>query len=511
MKPTRSLLSPLVLLGACAALAACGGDSDDPGTDPTPDAGGDTAPGDAEDDGSETDTGDPLPPPATPFSVIFVQQGTSGGFGGPDYRQVMVTDSTCRVNNPEICQPGACTVTEIEAPSAAEALCEHGCFVTPSLSHIVYFDREQSRTLRVAPLGADRQLSGPSQVIATDLLSVSVGEDIVVWRAENAIRSYRLSTGVESNIATLTGSGEPWVTPDGSRVFLRRVTSLTSMDVQSFSPDGGQDTLVYSFVDGVPQNLAGSLLGGSEPLAISPDGTRLAMLASVRIPTTFCSAASDCATGEQCPVQSPGSRCFSHQVVAYVINLQETGRLGSSCTADADCGQDHRCDRTAPAGDGSGECIPGRFSFGPGGPNSCQAIQPGQYNNYRSSLGWRSDRSLVGIFSNNCGGRDIPVTDIVAVDIGTGSLTRLTENVGSDHGGPACFDSVEQCFRPDRCNVEFKQFSISPDGGTVVAVGNSYTSRLSDHLWTIDSFNRSPRTQMTRSIQFNVRSVSTHD
>jgi hypothetical protein len=503
-----SLSSVGVLVMGALVLSACGSDSDAEAPDggvPVADVGFDAT------DIAEEDTGptDP-PPPLAPFRVLYVQESAPGSPDAASYRQVMATDGACRVSDPGVCgPPGTCSSVEIEPPSAEEGLCQHGCFFPPSLSHIVFFDANQSRTLRYAPLGADLQLAGNSVVIATDLASVSVGEDLVVYRIENSVRAFRLSSGQETTIATVTGAGTPWVSPDGSRVFLRRVTSLTSMDLVELNPAAPAETPVYSFVDGVPASLAGSLLAGTEPLALSPDGTRLAMLASIRVAGSACGSNADCTgSGQTCPIQSENARCFSHETVLYVLNLDEVSRLGGPCSSLAECGADHQCDLSAPASDGTGVCMPGRIVVGPGGPQACERIETGAYNLFRSSLLWRSNRSVVGLFVNNCTGQDIPTTDVVAVDAGTGVLTRLTQNPGVGHGGPACYNSVEECYRVDQCQVEFKSFALSPDGGTVVAVGNSYTSRLSDHLWSIDAFGRTPRAAMTRSIRFNVRAVA---
>lgn len=512
---------PLVrVLGGLSVLllVGCGGDD---GDDPEGDAGTDStlpdvvAP-DGGDTGTDTDLPPPPPPPGEDVTIVFTREATSLSTSLPQYVQVMVTDQDCRISSPDVCDRGSCAPVEIAPPSESDRLCQNGCLFTPALDWIVYFDAAQSRTMRKIALGANRQVSGASAVIAADVTEVSVGADGVAYRVGDTIFHHRLSTGDTVEVATLGGGGAPYLSPDGRTIIVREVTSLTSMTLRRFDVASGQISPLYTLNDGGPQGAAGSLVRGSEPLAMSPDGARLAMLTTVREDSNSCNSNADCGApnpaGYQCPVGVAGGRCYRHQQSIRILNTQASELLGQACSADVDCGADHLCDLSAPDSSGLGLCIPGRIVLGPAGPQSCSQLRIGEYNGARPQLSWRSNRDVMALLTNNCTGQNIDATDLVAVNLDTRSLQRVLENPGLAHGGAACFNATERCYETSQCVVAFDQVALSPEGTTAVLVGNSLTSAnpQNNQLWIADSFGRTPRVAMTRSIDYRVRSVSVH-
>ena len=106
--------------------------------------------------------------------------------------------------------------------------------------------------------------------------------------------------------------------------------------------------------------------------------------------------------------------------------------------------------------------------------------------------------------------RSIPVTDLVALNLsaGTEAFERVIENPGVDHGG--CYSDVEGCWDPNGCVVEITTAAMSPSGQTVVFIADSLTSPFKDELWLIDAWGRRGKQTLTRSIDYDILSVSVH-
>ena len=191
-----------------------------------------------------------------------------------------------------------------------------------------------------------------------------------------------------------------------------------------------------------------------------------------------------------------------------VINLTATDRLREACGSDVDCGDDHFCDLSALDVNAQGECLPARFSLGPAGPASCSLLAQGQYDGVRGDLAWRNDRTVLGVFSQNCISGNIPVTDLISLNLDGAAIERIVENTGVDHGG--CLNSVEQCYEAADCAIEIDNSWVSPSGQTVALVADSYTTQLKSEVWIVDSYGRGGKNVMTRSSEWDVRTVSVH-
>lgn len=511
----QMVTSPLVRMALVAQFAAmavaCGSDAtDDPtdaggGTDTTPDTGGG--------DGGSGDTGsDTSEPPVRENLVMFYQrEAVVSDPALPDYTQLFVADGTCRAQAADLCDPGTCTATEVMPRNASEPLCNNGCFVTPDMGWLLFFDPSEGRTLRKAPLGADHQLTADSSIVATDVADFSYGDGIVALRSGNALAIHRLDDGTTVELAEATTPTGFYVAPDGSQIFLKRVTSLMSMSIASVDPATGTETVLYEFQDGGPRDSAGSLLRGSEPVALSPDGTRLAVLTTFRNQSNSCTSNADCTEdGFQCPAGASGGRCFMHQQSLHIVNLGSASLLGTECSSDSACGPDHFCDVSAPDDAGMGECMPGRILIGPTGQNVCARISAGEYDLSLPTMSWRDNNTVLALLKNSClgEGTGIDVTDVAAIDTVTGQVDAIVENPGVAHGG--CYDDVEVCYDAGLCNIQIERIASSPQGSMVGIVGDSYSSSTITGLWIADTAADDPKEVVFRSIEFNVRGVSLH-
>ncbi len=510
MPPYLRRVCGLVALGGLVAVPACSSDSGGGGTDTgvadtTVDTGG---------DGGGPDAGADIidePPPREDLYVAYTRETLVPRPGDADYVQLLIATDECRAQAADLCSAGTCEVTEVMPRTPSEPLCNNGCILTPSMDWIVFFDPDEGRTLRKAPLGDDFQLSADSSIISPDVNHLSVGDGVVAYRTGNVLRVHRLETGDEVTLADPIAATGFYVAPDGSSVFLNRVTSLQSMSVSQVDPVSGNETVLYEFQDGGPRDAAGSLLRGNEPLALSPDGTRLAVLTTFRTQSNSCTSNADCTEpGFQCPSGTAGGRCFQHQQALHIINLDAAQFLDDECTSDSACGADHFCDLSAPDSDGNGRCMPGRVVVGPTGQNVCARISAGEYDQSGPVLSWRSSRAVVALLENSClgEGTGIDVTDIVSIDVDSGIITPITQNPGLPHGG--CYDDTEQCYEVEDCTVGIDQIAVSPGGSRIYFVADAYASRETTELWTIDALGDDGKEVLTRSINHDVITVSVH-
>jgi hypothetical protein len=489
----------MVLLSLAAV--ACGDDGDGDG-DASADTGGneDTGnPGDAT--GEDTE----VPPPGEQLHVVYTRRETTNLPDIPDRTQLMVTNEECRASNPDLCDPGSCDApVEIEPRTESEPLCETTCLVTPALDYVVFIDSESATTLRYAPIGGDFQLTSDSAVITTGLVDFRVGGNIVAYRDDLAVRIFNLEDGTDTEVGDLGASGGFYISDDGSQLFLNRVTSLTAMQISQYDVASGSENVLYQFIAGEEQG-TGSFFSGREPMALSPDGTHLAVLTAGRTSSNLCAEDTDCSGGYSCLTNAVPARCVRQELVLSVINLEQVDLLGGPCTSDNDCGAGHECDMSAPTEEGDGECMAAQTFLGPSGPQACAQLTSGQYARWRDGFAWRNNNEVMALLFHECSGQNIPVTDVVAINWTNDAIDRVIENPGQPHGG--CVDSVEQCYDTDRCNIEISQLAVSPSGGTIALIADSYTSTAKNELWMADAYGRLGKEPMTRSIDFEIGSV----
>ena len=475
----------LFLVGALASqFIACGAEEgdDDNGSDNVRQ---DT---DRENDGgvdpadAVTDVVDPRPPRES----VYVVWSEVPVIGAPadEVSRLFIADEDCRLNKSDMCESGSCEPTEILSPSVDEQLCANRCELTSDLSHIVYIDSQASSTLRFAPLGDDFQLAGDSTIIATEVFGYSIGGNQVAYRSADTVYTFDLASGTNTEITTLPGTGGVYMSPDGQSVFVKRVNNATGtiMDLLRYNADGTGETLLYTFVDA---DVTGSLLGGSEPVALSPDGQTLAIATNYRYQSNLCASNADCTEpGYVCPAGGVSSRCYAQQLAVQTINLGATDRLGEACSSNSECGDRHTCDLTAPDDSGQGVCQPGRTPLGYSGQNRCSVLRVGQYDSMLPGLAWTNNQNVVALVANSCGGQNIAITDLIRLDSTSGAFEALLENPGRPFGG--CTNELEQCYDTNACNVEFYGMSVSPAGAWVGLTGDSYSAASSPEVWLYD-------------------------
>ncbi|MCB9506121.1 MAG: hypothetical protein H6697_00460 [Myxococcales bacterium] len=504
--------TPARLLALAAALAAaCGGDdptvpTGDTGTRPdsTTDAGGD-----ATEDIVE-DTGPTLPPTGESLYIAYVREATSTDPSLPNYRQLMIVDEDCRAANTDLCDPGSCDPVEVAPVNESEPLCNNGCALASDLSAIAFLDPDEPRTLRVARLGSDFQLSEDSRVVAVDVRDYQVQGRTLVYRVGEVLHAYDLGTDDDRVIGQFgNANGGFTLSRDASTLFLNDVTSLTAMNVSAIDIATGTSTLLYGFVSGERQG-TGSFYSGREPMAVSPDGTRVAIVTDARTSGSLCASNVDCVDpGATCLLSATPPRCVRQELSVNIINLADASLLGSACSSDADCGADHFCDLTALDSNAQGECRPGRFSLGPSGPQACTSYAAGDYTEIRGPIAWRSDQTLLAVLGQTCATGNIDVTDVVALNLSGGAAFEpVIANPGLDHGD--CFNDTESCWDPEQCVIEITSAAYSPSGHTVAFTGDSITSSVKDDLWLVDAWGRGGKQLLTRSIDFEVLRVSLH-
>ncbi len=498
----RAPLRSLLLLTSALALGACGGD-DTPPTQGTDTGGGTDAGGDAGGDAS-ADTTVEVPDPES-LIVVLTRENTdrSGEV------QLVVTDTDCRPSLAQLCEPGTCDETVVAPRSESEPLCDVSCLVTPQLTHVVFLDPSETTTLRSAPMGSDFQLTADSSIIATDVQEYFVADDLVAYRSGNDVHLHTLSSGADSVAYTFAAQGAFRLSNDGSKLFVGEVVSLTAMDLTSVDTATGAVLPVFHFVAGEEQG-TGSYYSGREAMALSPDGDRLAVVTDALTAGAICSSNADCTEpGSSCLTTAVRPRCVRQELTLNVINLNETDRLRTACASDVDCGDDHFCDLTSLDVDAMGECLPGRFLLGPSGPRACETLALGQYSDSRGNLAWRGDRTVVGVFAQECVRGNIDVTDVVALNLDGAAFERIEENRERDHGG--CYDEVEACFESESCAIEIERVTMSPSGQTLALVADSVTSSQKSELWLLDAFGAEDKIIVTSSIFWEVKAASLHE
>lgn len=503
----RNQSTALALVAAGALLSGGCGDDD---TTPigTPDAGGgDTTVSDAT--GGDTDTGGTdttVVPPEEDLIIAYTRDST---FDDTLPIELVIVESDCRSGNSNLCEPGLCDPVVVQPRTESEPFCNAACRVAGSVDYVVFADPGEPSTLRSLPLGDDYQPTADSTLIATDVTEFQVAMDTVAYRVGDDIHVYDLVSGSDSVAVTLQRAGGFTISEDATKLFIGEVASLTEMDLSVVDLGNNAVLPVFHFISGEEQG-TGSFYSGREPMALSPDGSRLAVVTDARTSGPLCSSDADCTNfGGGCLQTATPPRCVRQELTVNVINLDESDLLRSRCMSDADCGADHFCDLSALDADATGECLPGRFTLGPAGPAACAQLSLGQYSDSRGDLHWRGDRAIVGVFGQDCIAGNIDVTDVVALSLDGAAFEAVVQNPGLDHGG--CYDDVEACFDVAACNVQIDTSATSPSGQTVAFVADSPSASNNSELWIVQAFSGAEKELITSSIEWAVRSVSVHN
>lgn len=514
----NSLRMPLVMLAALAALAiGCGGDDGGGGgVGGTTDAGADTAAdgsgeGSGETDAGVTDTGggggvvD-----ESGLRVVFTREATSISDTLPDYTQLMVAEPSCKAPSTQVCDPGACPLIEVAPRYEDEPLCQVGCQVTSGMEFVVFLDPNNAQTLRFAPLDDGFQLAADSEVIAEEVNEYQVAGTFVAYRVNNDVNLYDLTNGDDGLVASFLNRGGGFhLSSDGTQLFINTVVSLTAMEMEVYPTNGDPGQPVFDFVSGEEQG-TGSDFSGREPMALSPDGTRLAIMTTARNSYNPCSSNADCTgPGQACLQSASPPRCVAYELTLNIMNIDSANRLNTPCDDDSSCGDDQFCDVTAPDQNGQGRCLPTRFVLGPTNAGSCDNWSPGQYTDSRQELAWRDNDTILALLEHDCEeGLSIPVTDVMGFGLSGAAFTGIEVNPGEDHGG--CFDEVEQCFTVEDCRIEVSNMSVSPGGSTIAMVADSFSSSRKNELWITDAVGGAEKRLMTTSIDYEILQVSMH-
>ena len=490
-------------LTATLLLAGCGEE------DPTPPAdSGDTGVTDIGTDSAtdvvDEDTEPPLPD-LEDLMLVYVRESTFDDAMPPE---LVVVPSDCRPDE-AICQPGSCVETVVEPRNPSEPLCNNGCLVTTDMSYVVFSDPDEARTLRFAPLGSDFQLSSDSQIIASDVRDFQVAGNIVAYRAANTLHFYDLTTDQDTEVASFANdNGGFYLSSDSTQLVMNDVVSLTAMQSYITDTATGGSAELFHFISG-EESGTGSFYSGREPMALSPDGSLLAVVTDARTSGVQCATSAECtAPGATCLSSADPPRCVVQELTLNIINLAEADKLRTRCASDVDCGSDHFCDLTAIDADSLGECLPGRFTLGPAGPNSCTGFSLGQYTHMRGALSWRDDRTVMAVLGQDCISGNIDVTDLVAFNLDTAAFERLIENPGLDHGN--CYSEAEECTQSEDCVFEIDSATFSPTGRTAGLVADSVTTSSKSELWLMDAFGRGDQRLITRSISWDVIGATLH-
>jgi hypothetical protein len=501
-----SLLPQRVLVSLSAVAILCVGCGDEEPAPPTPDTvdmdGGDVG-GDTGADAS-VDTG-PVQPPVEDLYIAYVRESTFE----ETPPQLVIVPSDCRPPNPDLCDPGICDPVIVAPRNPSEPLCNNGCLVTTDMSFVVFADPDEPRTLRYASLGEDFQLATDSEIIATEVRDYQVAGNIVAYRSNNQLHFRDLVTGDDTDVASFANdNGGFYLSVDGAKLFMNDVVSLTAMETDIIDTGSGSQEFLFKFISG-EESGTGSFYSGREPMAISPDGSLLAVVTDARTSGVQCSTSAECTQqGSTCLTSGNPARCVVQELTLNIINIAESALLRTACSSDADCGSDHFCDLTAINSDSQGECLPGRFTLGPAGPVACSNLALGEYSHIRGGLAWRGDRTLIAVLGQDCITGNIDVTDLVALNLDGAAFERIIENQSQDHG--QCYDAVETCFDVENCVVEIDDAVSSPSGGTIAFVADSISSSAKSELWIIDAYGRGGKELVTRSIDWDIHGVSLH-
>ena len=511
-----SLRFPLLALAALTALAlGCGGDdggaSGEGGGGGVTDAGGGadgSGGGSGESDAGGADTGGGIVDESG-LRVVFTREATSISDSLPDYTQLMVAEPSCQAPSTQVCEPGTCPLIEIAPRYEDEPLCQVGCRVTSGMEFVVFLDPNNAQTLRYAPLDEGFQLSADSEVIAEGVNEYQVAGTFVAYRVNNDVNLFDLTNGDDRLVASFLNRGGGFhLSQDGTQLFINTVVSLTAMEMEVYPTSGDPGQPVYDFISGEEQG-TGSDFSGREPMSLSPDGTRLAIMTTARNSYNPCSSNADCTgPGQACLQSASPPRCVAYELTLNIMNIESANRLNTPCDDDGSCGTDQFCDVTAPDQNGQGRCLPTRFVLGPTNAGACDTWSPGQYTDSRQQLAWRDNDTILALLEHDCAGLSIPVTDVMGFGLSGAAFTGIEVNPGEDHGG--CYDDVEQCFDVADCRVEIANMAVSPGGSTIAMVADSFSSSRKNELWITDAVAGAEKRLMTTSIDYEILQVTMH-
>jgi hypothetical protein len=508
IRPLSTLLCSL-LLALTAAACSDDGEGNGNGNGGGSDTGRDAVGGDGSEDG-EADTGPELPPMGENLRITFVTLTRGANQGEVREWKLWVTDEGCDD------WPGnRCNATEIRGGGLS---CQVECRVAPNFNYVLWVDPDVENQLRIAPLGADLSV-GEDRVLAQGVVNWDLGPERVVFgRRDGEIRAVNFSGGDEWRVGSFDSPQRPGLmggfhyAPHIDSVIVNVPTSLSAMDLREIGvTDPTRSRLLYHFVSDIEQT-TGSFYQGQMDIAVSQDGSVIAVITKALDTTNPCdpnATSTTCDPEYTCSRNS--NRCIGEQMLLHILNRTDANLLSvpgnlNACTSDAECGQYHDCDRSNPDASNRGICTPGKRVLGPQGRFACgldaaggPMLDPGEYNN-AYSLMWRADGALMFVGSNSCAGRNIPITNLVAIDPSLDALELVIANPNQDHGGPDCYDPIEEEYNPAGCNVAITRARMSPSGQTVVFIASSVRSQTDTEVWIIDAWGRGGKDDLTRDI-----------
>jgi hypothetical protein len=475
-----------------------------------------------------------VPPTGDDVLISYVTHTRGVTPGDPQEWRLWITDNDCEPqdrDNPcslhdNECELDNCQVTEV---TGGEFSCQRDCMITPEMDYILWVDPSRNE-LKIAEIGTAYEISNNTRIVTTNVDLWEVGPERVVYSRAGRLYSQLLAGGDETDLGSLISAdgralpGGFYYAPHIQRVFTNVPTSLSAMNLTEVSVTNGSDSrLLYHFVSDNEQ-ITGSFYQNRIDMSLSPDGQFLVVLTEHYDSTDPCNPGSPERTcQEEYVCSSDSQRCRGEQLVMHVINRSESQLLstpGNSnrCADSGACGERHLCDLTDPDTAGLGVCVPGKRIIGPYGRFACDEVagggpylDPGEYLDVVESPQWRSDNSIILVGINTCPATDIDVTDVVAYDLDLNSMELIIENPRQSHGGPDCYNEVEDDFDPRACIIEIKRFRMSPSGNTMVFVGSSTGSRTDSELWQIDAYGRGGKTDMTRDILTEILAIGVYD
>ncbi|MBN1945597.1 MAG: hypothetical protein JW797_07960 [Bradymonadales bacterium] len=514
MERKRSRQIAIVLATGLLLVACPPSDDDDDHNGVT-----DTGVEDQRRDGSAgTDAGDtsadlPDQPSGEEIVISYVTQTRV-----PDpeeYWEMWVTDQDCSWSR--------CDKTQVTGGSFT---CEVECALAPELDYALWIDPQASTgTLMIAPIDSSYSVSTSARVVSNNVQGWEVGPQYVVYARNGVVYAQPLAGGSEVQLLTIYEEGGLpggfHYAPHIDRVIANIPNSLSSADLIEVSVTNPTDQrLLYHFVSDI-EGYPGSFYQGHMDMSVSPDGQYLAIFTMAWDMAEPCDPGNPvCANDEyECSDLNPENpRCKGEQLVLNLINRSEAHLLTTpdnpaGCSSDADCGTYHECDLDAYHETADGVCVPGHRVIGPYGRFSCMQatsgpyLDPGEYNKVTAAPMWRSDGRILFVGSNDCVDLDIPITNLVAIDPGLDSMQVVLENPGTNHGGPDCYDEVEEEYTPSGCVIQISRTAISPSGNTVVFIGSSVSSSMDTEVWLVDAFGRGGKRNLTRDILTKILQV----
>ena len=399
----------------------------------------------------------------------------------------------------------------VVTPSESGLNCQLGCFLSPDLENIFFQeDPAGEQRLMMADLDENYQVDISSkQAIATGVTSFQTSGDRLIFmdteRNVFLLDLNNLSSPPEALggvISEQTSNGNFFLPPSGDELFMFRC-DLSSMTASSLNLDTKTETSIVTF--GTPGS-TGSFYSGNEPMAVSPDGSMLAVLLTGLVNKQPCANYDECSAelGEECN-QAAGF-CQIQMLTLNIVGLNNLGDLGLPCSGEADCDPRHRCDFRDPES-AEGVCMPGVYELGKSlqSSGSClTARAPDEYNKALRSPGWTGDSSrFVFLTKGYCAGFNIDNTAIISVDPTLQSIDYIQANPGQNFPGDECWDPVEEEIIFEKCVVEAEYMVLSPEGHSVVFTANFPPTRRNDReVWIVPTVPNGEKKQLSDDILY---------